>query len=231
MGLQGVEVVMDLEEAFGVELKDDQVVESVTPRMIGDVIFSKLKATDEHICQSQRALYILRKALLNMFNPERKSITPDTRFGDFIGKLQEKEIWGQLGVAIPGRSWPRLARPLWMSPLLIAVTLAIFSMTSITVYAAIRSLLGIEIGFIAGAVLAAVFAHIATKLTRPCKVRIPSRFKSVRDAIPYAITSDPVKSTREQVPVLVEQIVMEELGVKESECTEDSRFVDDFGMN
>ena len=94
MGLQGVELVTDLEEAFGIELKDDEVVESLTPRMIGDVIFTKLKATDEHICQSQRAFYILRKAFLNMFNLERKSIKPDTRFRDLIGRSQEKEIWG-----------------------------------------------------------------------------------------------------------------------------------------
>lgn len=231
MGLQGVELVMDLEEAFGIELKDDEVVESLTPRMIGDVIFTKLKATDEHICQSQRAFYILRKAFLNMFNLERKSIKPDTRFRDFIGRSQEKEIWGQLRVAIAARSWPGLARPLWMSRLLIGVTLAIFGMTNIKVYAAIRSFRGIEIGFIAGIVLAAVFAHIAAKLTHPWKVRIPPRFKSVRDMIPYAITSDRVKWTREQVSILVKQTVMENLRIKESEYTEDSRFVEDLGLN
>ena len=35
MGLDGVELVMALEESFGVELKDDEVVKAVTPRMVG----------------------------------------------------------------------------------------------------------------------------------------------------------------------------------------------------
>lgn len=40
-------------------------------------------------------------------------------------------------------------------------------------------------------------------------IYIPSRFKTVRDLVPYAITSDQIKWTREQVSVLVRQIVTE----------------------
>jgi acyl carrier protein len=115
MGLQGIELIMDFEEAFGVELTDAEAIESVTPRMIGDVIFSKLKATDERICQSQRAFYILRRAFIRIFNIDRKSITPDTQFRDFIGRSQEKEIWEQLRLAVAARSWPKLTLPLTAS--------------------------------------------------------------------------------------------------------------------
>jgi len=218
MGLEGVELIMDFEEAFGVELTDAEVIDSVTPRIIGDVIFSRLKATDERICQSQRAFYILRRAFVKIFNVEKKSITPETRFRDFVGESQQKEIWEQLRVAIAARSWPKLTLPLMMSRVLIAATLAVFS---IPVYAVIRSS---ELVCFGGAILAIVFLMVANKFTRPCRNYIPSRFKTIRDLIPYAITSDQIKWTREQVSVLVKQIVVESLGVKESEYTEDSRF-------
>jgi hypothetical protein len=84
MGLDGVELVMEFEEAFGVELKDEEVTEIRTPRMVIDLIFSKLKATDERICQSQPAFYILRKVFMNVLGLDRKSITPDMQFRSLI---------------------------------------------------------------------------------------------------------------------------------------------------
>jgi hypothetical protein len=193
--------------------------------MIGDVIFSKLKATDERICQSQRAFYILRRAFINLFNVDRKSITPDTQFRDFIGKSHEKEIWEQLRLAVAARSWPKLALPSTLSRFLMAVGLAFLSMI---VYAVIRSS---ELGCIGGAILLFLFLWMANKITPPYRNYIPSRFMTIRDLVPYAITSDQIKWTREQVSVLVKQIVTEALGVKESEYTEDSRFVEDLGMS
>ena len=50
MGLDGVELVMEFEEEFGVELKDEEVVDLLTPRLVIDLIYSKLKNLDEQIC-------------------------------------------------------------------------------------------------------------------------------------------------------------------------------------
>jgi acyl carrier protein len=36
MGLDSVELVMEFEEAFGIELKDEEVTKIVTPRMVID---------------------------------------------------------------------------------------------------------------------------------------------------------------------------------------------------
>ena len=43
MGLDSVELVMEFEETFGVELTDEEVVKTTTPREVGDLVFSKLK--------------------------------------------------------------------------------------------------------------------------------------------------------------------------------------------
>ena len=43
--------------------------------------------------------------------------------------------------------------------------------------------------------------------------------------------SDGVKWTREEVSVLVKEIVKEQLGVSEDKYTEDSHFINDFGMD
>lgn len=51
MGLDGVELVMAAEEAFGVTLTAGDVEQMTIPRMLGDLIFSKLQSTDQSVCQ------------------------------------------------------------------------------------------------------------------------------------------------------------------------------------
>lgn len=110
MGLDGVELVMALEEAFGVELKDEEVFKAVTPRLIGDIIFSKLQATDERVCQSQRSFYVLRRALMRQFGLRRGEVTLDRKLREFIPRERERDLWPALKEAVQARSWPRLVR-------------------------------------------------------------------------------------------------------------------------
>ena len=130
MGLDGVELVMALEEAFGVDLINDDLSKTVSPRLIGDVIFSKLQATDERLCQSQRAFYILRKALMGLLGLKRQEVTLDCRLSAFIPRERERELWPQLQTVVGARTWPRLARPKWMSPSLAWVAIAIIAATA-----------------------------------------------------------------------------------------------------
>jgi len=237
MGLDGVELVMEFEEEFGIEIKDEEAVNCVTPRMVIDLICSKLKNLDKHICQTQRTFYILRKVFIKIFGLERKSTKPDMSFRNLIEKSKQKEIWEQIRIAIAARNWPELVRPLWMSRILGTIGFAIFSVTICTTFYKLVFVDHIDIvGGILFATLLGIwvvipFAFITLRLTRPWKIYIPLEFKTIRDLIPYAITSDRVRWDREGVSIRVKQIVMEQLGIEESYYTEDSRFIEDFNID
>jgi len=228
MGLDGVELVLAFEESFGVELKDQDVVETVTPRMVIDLIFSKLKSTDERVCQSQRAFYILRKAFCSIFGLDRKVVTPSMQFRELIPRSQEKEMWGEIRAAVAARSWPSLVRPLWMSR-----SLAVASLVIVCVMTCIGFTLGagVGLGLVAGIIVVIPLATVATRLMRPWEVYIPSTVKSVRDLVPWVITSDQIRWTREQVAERVKQVVMDQLGVEESKYSENANFAKDFCMD
>jgi len=237
MGLDSVELVMDLEDAFGIELKDEEVTETRTPRMVIDLIFSKLKAADEHVCRSQRAFYAIRKVLVQTFGLERKSITPDMQLRDRIPKSREREVWKQIRMALGPNHLRGLVRPSWLTRALMTTALALFS---VIVIAMIRLSWGagstVKEGVLQGVVLglfaAALFGIVAGRLTRPLCIYIPSRMKSIRDLIPRNLASDRVTGwTREEVAVVVKRLVTEQLGLQGSDYTEDSRFRDDFNMD
>ncbi len=56
MGLDLVELVMAIEEAFGVSLSDSECAKAVTPRLLGDLVFAKLQTVEEGVCLSPLTL-------------------------------------------------------------------------------------------------------------------------------------------------------------------------------
>lgn len=232
MGLEGIELVMEFEDTFGIQVKDEEIEKFTTPRTAGDLIFSKLHDKDENRCQSQRAFYMLRGVFGKMFHVDRKSMRPDMQFRHLIPKEQEKEKWEQIRAAVSARTWPALELPVWMSRLLVAAASVIFVAVIVGMaYLSRNIVIGSFVGFYLGMVLVLVLLIAADKTISPLRIFIPSRFQCVRDIIPYAITSDRMKWTREGVSLVVREIVTEQLGIDKSDYTEDSRFVEDFGLN
>jgi acyl carrier protein len=243
MGLDGVELVMQFEETFGIQITDEEAANCSAPRMVIEVVMSKLKAADEHICRSQRAFYLIRKVLVRAFGVERKLISPDTHFRDFIPQTREKEAWEQIQLTLEPRDWPGLARPPWLSAVLRAIGLVVFGATvagmircgMIQWRGSIGAKDWIQFVFVStfgAGVLTLLYGVIAALLTRPYCVFIPADIRSIRDVIPYAMTSNHMPAwTREDVAMVVKRIVMDQLGLDESSYTEDSRFVEDFNMD
>jgi len=227
MGLDGVELVMAAEEAFGVTLTESETWEVKTARMLGDLIFSKLQSTDQSVCQSQRAFHLLRKAFMRHFNLPRSAVTLDMPFKKLIRRSQEKEIWVDLKRAVYARSWPECERPLWLRWTLVLLTLA----TPFAVWRYLHRALGADVAALIGLVAMLAIGMVAARATRRFKTRIPAGITRVRDIIPFAVTSDQVKWTRDQVSDVVQKLVIEQLGIPEAKYREDADFIKDLGMN
>ena len=88
MGLDGVELVMAWEEAFGITIADEEAVKIRTPRMTIDLIHAKLGGLlrGDARCLTQRCFYLLRRHFLPLTTMPRKSITPKARLVDLVPK-------------------------------------------------------------------------------------------------------------------------------------------------
>lgn len=156
MGLDSVELVMEFEEAFGVELKDEEAIKLRTPGM---VIEPSLVRPGPLVA----ALYALACAV-------------------FLGVFF---------VALP------------------------IGIAGAALYAALGTL---------------VFAFVAILATERCRTRIPQDLRRIRDLVPYAGSSDRIEWTRQKVATVVKVIVMEQLGLSESDYREDADFAKDLGL-
>ena len=225
MGLEGVEILMDCEEQFGVTIEEKEAEKTITPGMLIDLIFSKLSSTDELTCQSRQAFYLLRRGLAGSTEAQRKDIRPDTPLATLLQTQDAQTVWPALQASVDARSWPKLRRLWWMRLILwalagvtVLVVFHFFSVGSLW----LQALLAVP-------VLVLVLVPLL-RLTEGLKRSVPSRLKRVRDLVPYAITSNRIKWTRQQVADKVKSIVCENLNVGDSVYREDAHFVNDLGM-
>ena len=228
MGLDSVELVMAFEEAFGVPIANEEAESLVTPRAVIDLLFAKLQQTDARTCQTQRAFYVLRRAVMQQFGRPREAVTLDLPLRSLMTPRAERTEWPALGRAVAARSWPALDRPAWMVRALHYAGLVLFLLTSA---AAWRRGLGVMAGLLAGSVAFLLFEGLTFGLTRRFVAYIPAPYRTLRDLVPAVLSSDHIAWTRDQVAVRVRQVVLEQLGLKESEYREDAEFVRDFGVD
>jgi hypothetical protein len=195
MGLDGVELVMTLEEGFGVTITDEEAEACLTPGAVIELIFGKLRASDERVCVSQRAFYLLRKGLARSLGVARRGVALSSDVRSFTAGRSEREVWNDLKSAVQARRWPSLARPQWLIACLWLLSLGGFCG------------LCVLFPWYVAAFCTGFFTFVAIWITRPFRSRIPARFSRIRELVPFAVTSDVIAWTRDQVASLVKKLV------------------------
>jgi hypothetical protein len=229
MGLESVELVMAFEEHFGIEIPDEEAEKLLTPGLVIDLVCAKLKTIDGDTCQSQRAFYILRRAVIKILGKKRKELTPKTYLQDLSPDKNCTSWWTQLTEEVQAHNWPTPSRPYWMKQSIYYACLAALFATPLSLYERGNStslVRGIVLGF-AVTVLLAIMLVLATK---PFRTRIPRKLVTLRDLIPYVASSDVIQWDRELIAGVVKNIVINQLDLKESQYSEDADFIKNLGV-
>lgn len=124
MGLDGVEFIIAIEEAFGLDIPNDVAATLRTPRDVVDYLASRLPVVLEGPCLSQRAFYRLRNALEDSAARESDSpISPDSELDRLVPRAERGDAWHRLGAQLGAASFPGapvaldwLARLAWWRP-------------------------------------------------------------------------------------------------------------------
>lgn len=107
MGLDALELILGWEDAFDVQLTDEEVFTIRTPKMAIDLITDKVGASSDHIgvCPTMRSYHRIRQALQSVVGLDRQQVRLDSKLRTLLPKNQRQEIWYQLcyqvGVPFP----------------------------------------------------------------------------------------------------------------------------------
>jgi len=93
MGLDGVEIVLGWEDAFGISIWDAEAEKMFTTRQAAECIFEKVRSPlpEDRGCLSMRAFFRLRGAFQAEGVP-RKAIQPETKVAALLPSRQRRDI-------------------------------------------------------------------------------------------------------------------------------------------
>ena len=225
MGLDGVELIMALEEEFDIEIEDHDVGEMVYVVDIVDYVYFKVrKRTPEKSTREvvEKKIFQAIGEVCNTFNKSEKHLLGSelkTLFPpqERIKKWEELRQFLQVGEF----RWPCLKRPLWLMLAIIALPLLLpisFSEGFIPLY------------FFTLAPL--FFIILLFKITRRFKRYFPRKIKTVEYLVDlYFKGSHNRVYSYDNVRSRVKEIVVEQLGVPKDDVTDNAHLIHDLGVD
>lgn len=93
MGLESLELLMDIEDEFGIKIENEEGQKTTTVGQLYQLICQKYNPLKIDSCKSQKIFYQLRKVLVSELHIPRKKIHPKAQTEDFFPKKIRKELW------------------------------------------------------------------------------------------------------------------------------------------
>ena len=106
MGLDSVELVMTVEEKFGIRIPDAECEKIYTVQDFANAVYSKIIKHPNEKCLSQIVFYKIRRAVKNV-NPMNDLITPNSKIKEVIGMDRLRTKWKKIEKLV-GLKMPKL---------------------------------------------------------------------------------------------------------------------------
>jgi acyl carrier protein len=229
MGLDAVELIMAVEEAFDMEIPDQEAVKLNTVGQMYAYVVSRLAFSQRDRCISSAVFYRTRRALMDLYALQRRSITPSTRMETLLPSGQRRSHWESLGRAMEAQL-PSLEHPEWISKLFgsLGLSLLIPCLAAYFVYAFSMAVL-YSLG--SAALVWATHRAVAT-----FAVQLPAECATVGGTVRAVLRVNDVSRTPtgrkwdpNEVWETLRGVVVEQFGVPPEAVTAETHFVNDLG--
>jgi acyl carrier protein len=117
MSLDSLELLMEVENTFGIQIPDLEAEEIGTVGDFYQCVLSKLEILPIEGCRSQKLFYRFRRILADKYKISLKSITTTTPLENIIPKKNRKQAWRELEKRFVLKL-PDLDRPYWIEKLI-----------------------------------------------------------------------------------------------------------------
>ena len=228
MGLDSVQLVMEIEEKFGITIPDDVYSEI---RTVGDLVgfcLDRIHAADTVCCPSLSCFLSLRRLVRDIRNDPDLRLRPRDNVETVLEESDRKRLWQQL----PGllKSHPReLRRPAWLRKTLIVAVLS-FPIVLMAVFPwRVEILTLIWLAAIA-------LGIILNWLTISMRTRTPAGYTTFGDITKRIVgltvaTNPPAETDYDTVFSIIKKIIVDQLGVDDDEVVPTARFIQDLGLD
>lgn len=232
MGLDAVELLMDVEESFDIRIPEVDAQEMTTVGELYDFILSKTEQADSETCLSARTFYDIKRALRSQGIDHR--FKPSTQLSEVLPQSDRRAFWDGLAASTQMRL-PRLVRSSFVSRVNLIVTLVSTLIIAGLVYNSTGS--G-ELLFIATLVFGVLFALLTTSATTSFATQFDSDIETFKGFSHRVLSMNAAKQQLKHGPMgpseiwtLLQDLIMDQLGVDRDKVVRAARFVQDLGLD
>ncbi len=180
MGLDIVELFMEVEDVFDIQIPDDRYVEVSTVGGLYDfIIEAKGEAVSlRNRCLSMVTFLMIRRALVAETKAARQSIRPRTSVDEALPTYpayDRRALWDRLQETL-GLQLPQLCRPAWLVTMSTAVTIFI----ALVIGALVDSQWGSNAAALIGMLSLVVIGVVASFVTQPFAMHPHASFTTFR---------------------------------------------------
>jgi len=189
MGLDFVEVVMAVEEEFGIEIPDEHVGDFHTPGHMYVYLAQRLSASRAaaDVCPNQYVFHRVRRMLTGMLPIRRANVRLDTNLEALFPLADREDAWWRFAQGLPwidtDLGFPRAYLP--------TVWLALYG-SGIAASAIAFGAAGASFAATFGALFALLLTMIASKCPGPRRV-FPHGARTVRDLVAHGVAMNFVR--------------------------------------
>ena len=231
MGLDSVELVIETEETFGIEIENKDAEKLITVGRLYEYVCNKCNAQTNDSCVTQKVFYTVRNCISESFNICKKDINPGSSIENFTKNTPHKNFWEAFSEKT-SLVLPPLKLPTWINCLITCVSLlgGLLLNLGLIHFSLINSTFAIIGTLFMWLLLFRVLASLAT----PFRTVIPAKFRTIgglsKGVMKLNIKKFEPLSRKETWSILV-SLISEQLGIEKDEIKPESNFVVDFGID
>lgn len=233
MGLDSVELIMEVETAFGIRIPDAEAEKITT---VGDLYETVWKYIDHETsgrCTSQMLFYKIRRNMVKTFGLARNEITPDADPDRLFESAQKRMIYTKVAEEVQLDFPPLVLRRPWDSILgwtaggLILMSLGVnFYLVNFKDYSGWI--------FLSTLVLVIILGKLSHSFD-PLRTRVPYQnmriFTQQVLKMNYAALRNGSGVVRKEMEQVIDMIIVDKLGVDPIEVSPEKSFTDDLGVD
>jgi acyl carrier protein len=233
MGLDSVEILVNVENAFGITIANFEAEKIVTVGDIHAIVWRSVQGRQSMRCKSQQLYYRLRHALITKFRVDKDAIGLDASLNDCFPQTDRRLLYRKLEKELQLKLPPLVLPALWENILrvtgliLIAGTI-VCSLVMINGFNYTRWLYVLP-GL--GTLLTVFFSNILDGERIVFEPAIVKAYTQKVLSLNYATLSQGSGANRKEVEVVINNIIAETIGLELHEISPEKRLGDDLGVD
>ncbi len=233
MGLDTVELIMTVEDAFQIRLADEDVGAVVTAGDLHRLVLSKLPQDEQSgDCLTSGVFYHLRRALIAETGAGRARIVPAAELDSLLPPEDRRRRWRRVASKLDLRL-PDLRQPVWVQGLIFVAGLALSSLP-FAIGAVEISVPWVAASFIAGLILLVLLF----KAAKPLANAIPAECATVGELVKMMVALNHGRLAgrarrwnRDEVWESLRRVIEQQTSVPRGEIKPETSFVADLRMD